>query len=113
MLKRGTLPTGTPQSELGPGSYHYRKLPFKGIIQEGWDDDKVGRFIRAMRFPGYEGAAVIIGGEKVFVDSVWEYRWFLGKTDPLPALQGKRSAAECESTAVDSESAPSGDARSI
>eukprot|EP00929_Paragymnodinium_shiwhaense_P093161 TRINITY_DN5327_c0_g1_i1.p1 TRINITY_DN5327_c0_g1~~TRINITY_DN5327_c0_g1_i1.p1 ORF type:complete len:586 (+),score=115.75 TRINITY_DN5327_c0_g1_i1:114-1871(+) len=113
MISRGTLPEGTPQ--IGESSYHYRKLPHDGIIQPEWSDEEVHRYILAMRFPGFEGAAVIIDGKKVFVDSLWEYRWFMGKVAvPRAAAGGLKerrapstTAAEQDSVAVTSEGAES------
>jgi len=104
MIANGKLPAGASQEELGQASYHFRKLPFHGIIQSDWSDEKVGRFIRAMRFPGFEGAAVMIDGSKVFVDSLLEYRWCTGKATSMscaPASKRARhSTAEPESAAV-------------
>eukprot|EP00928_Gymnodinium_smaydae_P054458 TRINITY_DN38219_c0_g1_i1.p1 TRINITY_DN38219_c0_g1~~TRINITY_DN38219_c0_g1_i1.p1 ORF type:complete len:579 (+),score=81.64 TRINITY_DN38219_c0_g1_i1:30-1739(+) len=102
MVARGTLPVGTSQTALGEASYHPRKLPYDGIIQPEWSDDIVDRFIRAMRFPGYAGAAVYIDGKKVFVDSLFEYRWYSGKLEnPVGAAQA--STAERDSAAPASD----------
>jgi len=69
-------PSGLPagQKQHGEGSYHFRKLPFDGLIQPEWDDCQVDRFIRAMHFPPFDGAAVLLGGVKVQVDSLEAYR---------------------------------------
>eukprot|EP00931_Biecheleriopsis_adriatica_P053600 TRINITY_DN31406_c0_g1_i1.p1 TRINITY_DN31406_c0_g1~~TRINITY_DN31406_c0_g1_i1.p1 ORF type:complete len:326 (+),score=64.62 TRINITY_DN31406_c0_g1_i1:58-978(+) len=68
-------PTGLPAGEeqTGESSYHFRKLPFDGLIQPEWSDTQVERFIRAMHFPPFDGAAVLIGGERVLVDSLEAY----------------------------------------
>lgn len=63
------LPVGEEQQH-GECSYHRRHLPFGGLIQPDWSDDQVGRFIRAMHFPPFDGAAVLIGEERYLVDSV-------------------------------------------
>merc|ERR1711933_558081 len=84
MLMKNTLPLGVPQSDLGQSSYHYRCLPYNGIIQPDWPDERVARFIRAMKFPGYEGAAALINGNKVHMNSLWEYHWHLGRVDAPP-----------------------------
>merc|ERR1712216_675607 len=62
------LPSGEEQQ--GEASYHFRKLPFDGLIQHEWSDSQVERFIRAMHFPPFDGAAVVLNGEKHLVDSV-------------------------------------------
>ncbi|CAE8642748.1 unnamed protein product [Polarella glacialis] len=62
------LPDGEEQPE--GGSYHFRKLPFDGLIQPEWSDSQVERFIRAMHFPPFKGASILIGGQQVAVDSL-------------------------------------------
>lgn len=69
------LPDGEEQQ--GPSSYHHRRLPFDGLVQPEWSDDQVERFIRAMHFPPFEGAAMVLdveGGARVPVESVGDYR---------------------------------------
>lgn len=69
------LPEGEEQK--GDASYHYRRLPFSGIIQPEWSDEQVERFIRAMHFPPFEGAVACVGGEggeRIEVQSVEHYR---------------------------------------
>lgn len=58
------------KEQQGPCSYHFRKLPFDGLIQPEWSDEQVERFIRAMHFPPFAGAAVLLDGEQLPVDSV-------------------------------------------
>jgi len=65
------LPPGHEQ--VGAVSYHFRKLPFQGIIQPEWTDEQVKRFIRAMHFPPFDGAAMLVNGDKFFVDSLEDY----------------------------------------
>lgn len=67
----GGLPTGREQT--GSASYHFRMLPFDGIIQPEWPADQVDRFIRAMYFPPFDGAAVLINGQRIFVNSFEDY----------------------------------------
>jgi len=69
----GGLPVGDEQS--GPSSYHYRRLPFGGLIQPEWSDLQVDRFVRAMHFPPFEGAALQLapGGERIVVDTMEEF----------------------------------------
>jgi len=62
------LPLGDDQN--GDSSYHFRKLPFDGLIQPEWSDDQVQRFIRAMHFPPFDGAAVFLNDERFLVESV-------------------------------------------
>jgi methionyl-tRNA formyltransferase len=40
---------GEPQ--IGEGSYYKRGVPFEGIINNDWDEEKKGRFIKAIYFP--------------------------------------------------------------
>eukprot|EP00747_Dinoflagellata_sp_TGD_P168323 gnl/TRDRNA2_/TRDRNA2_194463_c0_seq1.p1 gnl/TRDRNA2_/TRDRNA2_194463_c0~~gnl/TRDRNA2_/TRDRNA2_194463_c0_seq1.p1 ORF type:complete len:323 (-),score=40.31 gnl/TRDRNA2_/TRDRNA2_194463_c0_seq1:80-985(-) len=68
---RGCIPEGTAQE--GEPSYHYRKLPYGGVIQLEWSDAQVARFIRAMEFPPYEGAVVLVGYRRVPVNSLEDY----------------------------------------
>mmetsp|Transcript_41928 Transcript_41928/g.97651 ORF Transcript_41928/g.97651 Transcript_41928/m.97651 type:complete len:276 (-) Transcript_41928:143-970(-) len=65
------LPAGTEQK--GESSYHFRKLPFDGLVQPEWNDSQVERFIRAMHFPPFDGAAVMVDGKRVLVDSLEAY----------------------------------------
>merc|ERR1711924_185859 len=64
------LPLGEEQT--GNSSYHFRRLPFDGLIQPEWSDEQVERFIRAVYFPPFDGAAVLRGSERVLVNSVAE-----------------------------------------
>lgn len=69
------LPVGEEQQ--GPASYHYRRLPFAGVIQPDWSDVQIERFIRAMHFPPFEGAVVLVGGEggeRIEVKSLEDYQ---------------------------------------
>ena len=85
------LPAGEEQQ--GSASYHFRKLPFGGLIQPEWSDTQIQRFIRAMHFPPFEGAAVAIdGGRRLEISSVQEYRRI--------QCEGLACAAAVECTAV-------------
>jgi len=67
------LPEGKEQ--VGEGSYHFRRLPFAGIVQPGWSDEQIERFIRAMHFPPFEGAVVLLSdGERVEVESLEHFK---------------------------------------
>lgn len=65
------LPEG--EEQRGAASYHYRKLPFGGIVQAEWSDEQVERFIRAMRFPPFEGAITLVDGKRLEVESLEHY----------------------------------------
>mmetsp|Transcript_15228 Transcript_15228/g.53490 ORF Transcript_15228/g.53490 Transcript_15228/m.53490 type:complete len:297 (-) Transcript_15228:197-1087(-) len=69
------LPEGEEQT--GEGSYHFRRLPFDGVIQAEWTHEQVERFIRAMHFPPFDGAGVCFegkdGGQRVLVESLDHY----------------------------------------
>jgi len=52
---------GYPQR--GKGSYHKRELPFGGMINPAWSRDRMDRYIRAMTFPPYAPAQLVIGGD--------------------------------------------------
>lgn len=85
------LPPGEEQQ--GPASYHFRKLPFGGLIQPEWSDTQIQRFIRAMHFPPFEGAAVAVdSGRRLEIGSVQEYRRI--------QCEGLACAAAVECTAV-------------
>jgi methionyl-tRNA formyltransferase len=66
---------GTPQR--GKQSYFPRQLPYGGNIDPLWDEEKVGRFIRAMSFPPFEGATLTRGNKSHTVSSLEEYRKLL------------------------------------
>jgi len=91
------LPEGCEQQ--GPASYHFRKLPFGGIIQPEWPDEQVERFIRAMHFPPFDGAAALIGGERVLVDSLVEYQQ-LRQSAAAAAAAGPTAVAATAVTAA-------------
>ena len=50
--------TGTPQYLTGHERYYKRQLPYDGLIDPDWEEDKKERFVRAMYFPPYEGAVL-------------------------------------------------------
>jgi methionyl-tRNA formyltransferase len=67
---------GVPQS--GAGCYHRRGPPEGGAIGEGWPDEKVERFLRAMTYPPLPGATF----RGVPVATLEEYRRVLGGRRP-------------------------------
>jgi len=87
MYFRAALPEGEEQQ--GPASYHFRRLPYEGLIQPEWSDVQVDRYIRAMHFPPFDGAAVLMpSGERVLVESLGHYQ----------SLRRTASDARCESS---------------
>lgn len=62
---------GYPQRNVG--KYYKNELPFSGLIDEGWDDSMIERFIRAMYFPPFEPAKLIKRGVEHLVSSIEEY----------------------------------------
>jgi len=86
------LPEGSDQE--GEGSYHFRTLPFDGLIQPDWSEDQVERFIRAMYFPPFDGAAMLVDGQRLAVESLAGYHKISSTqlTSPL--------ASECQAGAV-------------
>lgn len=92
------LPAGREQE--GPASYHYRKLPFGGLVQPDWHDDQVERFIRAMHFPPFDGAAVLIGGKRVLVDSLEDYQRLRQGAAECTAVAGSTAVAATAVTAA-------------
>merc|ERR1712217_926074 len=93
------LPLGEEQQ--GECSYHFRQLPFDGIIQPDWNDCQVERFIRAMHFPPFKGAEALVEGKRVEVASVEAYKALLRdaaqKTDTNVCTNG--SATKRQKTA--------------
>jgi len=69
-LQRGDV-RGTPQA--GDASFHKRELPYGGVIDPAWPRDRIDRFIRALYFPPYPPAAVLIDGTRHPVCSLDEY----------------------------------------
>lgn len=64
--------TGYPQ--IGEPSYYPRQVPWGGLIDRSWDEQKIERFIRALTFPGKPGPLLQIGGRLVEVKSMDHYR---------------------------------------
>ena len=55
------------------GTYFTRELPCGGVIDTSWDLARIDRFIRAMLFPPFPPASVLIKGTKYMVSSLSEY----------------------------------------
>jgi methionyl-tRNA formyltransferase len=73
LVAAGDLPEGSEQRP-GEGSYHFRKLPFGGVIQPEWDEAQAERYMRAMIFPPFEGSVVRVGDRNVEVTTVDQLR---------------------------------------
>ncbi|CAK8986338.1 unnamed protein product [Durusdinium trenchii] len=81
--------TGLPPGEVqrGESSYHYRKLPFEGLIQPEWSEEQVERFIRAMYFPPFDGAALLVNGRPMPVESLEAYRCLQRSSAASPMVE--------------------------
>lgn len=97
------LPAG--QEQVGTASYHFRRLPFQGIIQPEWPDEQVERFIRAMHFPPFDGAAMLVNEEKISVDSFEEYCRIRREAEAAAALPAAAVAAAVAVAAMPSTAA--------
>ena len=58
-------------------SYYPRKLPYNGLIDLSWDNDKVDRFIRAMIFPPFDPAKLILNNKIHMVTTLNQYNQLL------------------------------------
>lgn len=61
------------QEQRGEASYYSRKLPHGGVIDPGWPEDKIERFIRAMWFPPFEPAMIETSDGPVYFKTMEEY----------------------------------------
>lgn len=57
-------------AQTGDASYFSRRLPFEGFIDPTWDRPRKERFIRAMYFPPFPGAKLLVNGEEKPVNSL-------------------------------------------
>ena len=63
-LKKGALePTPQPKE----GRRYPRQLPYKGLIDWGWPQNRIHNFIRALNFPPFTPARTVIGGKEAYV----------------------------------------------
>lgn len=56
------------------GEYFGRELPYRGFINVNWPIEKVDKFIRAMIFPLFEPAKVLVDGEAVSIYNIGQYK---------------------------------------
>ena len=87
------LPTGLEQpKDFDRHPYHFRNMPFDGIMDESWDDSQKDRFIRACFMPPFDPALCISpSGKRYLVQNMDEYRelrrcWEVSPS-PNPSLQ--------------------------
>lgn len=74
------------KAQEGTGSYHPREVPFGGSIDPTWPRDRIERFIRAMYFPPYPPATVMVGGVQREIRTMAEF-------DSLASADGHAEAA--------------------
>ncbi len=60
--------------QVGEPTYFGRALPYNGVIGSEWSDSEVERFIRALNFPGLDGAQVETEDGLVAVNTMDEYQ---------------------------------------
>ena len=66
--------SGQPgEKQMPGGTYFARELPCGGMIDPSWDLARIDRFIRAMAFPPFPPASVLIKGTKYMISSLSEY----------------------------------------
>lgn len=59
------------------GSYYSRSIPYDGKINIEWSDDQVERFIRAMYFPPFDPALLILDKDIYQISSLDQYKKIL------------------------------------
>ena len=62
------------QPQKGEGSYYPRSVPYQGFIDPSWDDDRVERFIRAMYFPPFDPARIVVDGSTHLISTMAAFR---------------------------------------
>jgi GDP-perosamine N-formyltransferase len=85
--------TTRTQPQTGPASFHPRGVPHDGIIDHTWPRALIERFIRALYFPPYAPAAVVVGGVPEPVTSLAEFDRLITPGPPEPqasACAGER-----------------------
>jgi hypothetical protein len=60
--------------DIAVQSYYKRALPFDGVIDQNWESDVIEAFIRAMNFPPYSGARMVLpSGNSIEVSTYGAY----------------------------------------
>jgi len=54
--------------------YYNKEKPFNGIIQDGWSNNQINQFIKAMYYPPYEPAIFLKNNVKHYVNTFDEYK---------------------------------------
>ena len=62
-----------PRTMPEGGSFYRREIPFAGVIDHSWTEDKIALFIRAMFFPPFKGAVAKFKEIEVEVDTFEQY----------------------------------------
>ncbi len=73
VLAQGGRVTEGAAPQEGSSSYHSRKIPFGGEIDPSWSRDRIERFIRALYFPPYLPATVMIAGRRYEVRTLGDF----------------------------------------
>lgn len=86
---------GTPQE--GEGSFHRREVPFDGLIDAQWPRARIDRFIRALYFPPYHPATVLVDGHRSTVRTIEQYDRLMRNAEvsgsPVPEIVAARNRA--------------------
>jgi len=91
------------ESQAGEASFHPRGVPYGGIIDPSWPRARIERFIRAMYFPPYPPAAVIVDGMQHPVRSLGDYDSLIPSASRSAAMRKDGRATSnslCQSTTV-------------
>jgi len=62
-----------PRNMPEGGSFYRREIPFAGIIDHSWSDEKIALFIRAMFFPPFKGAVAKFNETEIEIDTFDQY----------------------------------------
>jgi methionyl-tRNA formyltransferase len=79
--------------QQGVRSYHPREVPQGGAVDPYWPRDRIERFIRALYFPPYEPAHVVLDGRRHPVRNIDEYDRLLRPTHTKPEREHTLSTA--------------------
>lgn len=62
-----------PRDMSEGGSFYRREIPFAGVIDHSWPEDKIALFIRAMFFPPYKAALAKFNEIEIEIDTFEQY----------------------------------------
>ena len=78
------------KAQEGEGSFHRREVPFDGLIDPQWPHARVDRFIRALYFPPYDPATVLVDGRRSTVRTIEQYDRLMRSAEvsgsPVPGI---------------------------